>query len=79
MRERGVHGAFGESSSVCDHAQTGADASPFVSRRFAVKMQVNQVSGWLLIVADQIAHQHIEHVIVDRNGLFETWHSGRMK
>jgi hypothetical protein len=32
-----------------------------------------------LIVADQIAHEHIEHVIVDRNGAFETRHRGRMK
>jgi hypothetical protein len=28
----------------------------------------------LLIVPDQITHQDVEHVIVDRNGLFEARH-----
>jgi hypothetical protein len=30
-----------------------------------------------LIVPDQIAHQHIQDVIVDRNGAFETRHRER--
>jgi hypothetical protein len=32
-----------------------------------------------LIVPDQITHQHIQHVIVDRDGAFEARHSKRMK
>jgi hypothetical protein len=32
-----------------------------------------------LIVPDQITHEHIQHVIVDRNGAFETRHRERMK
>ena len=33
----------------------------------AVEMQINKVSGRLLIVSDKITHQDIEHVIIDRN------------
>ena len=79
MCERGVNGAFGKSCCVGDRAHTGADVTPFVSCSLAVKVQVNHKSGRLLIVPDQIAHEHIENVIVDRNGLSETRHLRRMK
>jgi len=75
MCERCVDGAFGESSCIRDRAYTCADVAPFVSCSLAIKMQVNYKRGRLLIVPDQIAHQHIEHVIVDGNGAFETRHS----
>ncbi len=79
MCERRVDGAFGESCCVRDGAHTGANVAPFISCGLAVKMQVNDKSGGLLIVPDQITHQHIQHVIVDGNGAFETRHSKRMK
>ena len=72
MCERGVDGAFRESSCIGDRAHTGADVTPFVSCGLAVKVQVNHKRGRLLIVADQIAHQNVENVVVDRDGLFET-------
>ena len=79
MGERRMHGAFGESGRVGNCAHTGADMAPFVSRGLAVKMQINHKRGRLLIVPDQIAHEHIEDVIVDGNGAFETRHPRRMK
>ena len=79
MCERSVHGAFGESGCVGNCAHTGADMAPFASSGLAVKMQINHKRGRLLIVADQIAHEHIEYVIVDGNGAFETRHLRRMK
>ena len=79
MCECRVDGAFGESCCVGDCAHTGANAAPFVSCGLAVKMQVNDKRGGLLIVPDQITHEHIQHVIVDRNGAFETRHRERMK
>ena len=79
MCERRVDGAFGESCCVRDGAHTGANVAPFISCGLAVKMQVNHKRGRLLIVPDQITHQHIQHVIVDQNGAFETRHSKRMK
>ncbi len=56
MCERRMHGAFGESSCAGDCAHTGADAAPFVSECLAVQVQVNDKSGRLLIVPDEIAH-----------------------
>lgn len=44
-----------------------------------IKIDIDQKSGWLLIVSDQIAHQDVENVIVDGNGLFEARHARRMK
>ena len=79
MCERGVDGAFGESCCVGDRAHTGADVAPLVSCRLAVKVQVNHERSRLLIVPDQIAHQHIQDVIVDGNGPPETRHCERMK
>jgi hypothetical protein len=32
-----------------------------------------------LIVSKQVAHQHIENIIVDRQGAFETRHNEIMK
>jgi hypothetical protein len=32
-----------------------------------------------VIVADQIAHQDIEDVVVDRHGFAETWHGHEFK
>ena len=79
MSERSVHRALGESGCLGDCAYTSADVVPFVSRGLAVKVQVNHKRGRLLIVTNQIAHQHIEHVIVNGNCLFETRHRRRMK
>ena len=79
MCERGVDGAFRESSCIGDRAHTGADAAPFVSRSLTIEVQVNHERSRLLIVPDQIAHQHVENVIVDGNGAFEARHNQRMK
>ena len=45
-------GAFGKPGGIGDRAHTGADRAPFVSCNLAVKMQINQVGGRLLVVAD---------------------------
>lgn len=37
-------------------------------------MQINQISGWFLIVPNQIAHQNVENVIVDGNGFAKSGH-----
>lgn len=66
-----VGGAFGKAGGIGDSAYTGANRAPFVSCNLAVKMQINQVGSQLLVVADQIAHEHVEDIIVDGNGLLE--------
>jgi len=45
-----------------------------LSHRLTVQVQINQVSRRFLIVRNQIAHQNVENVIVDGNGLFEAGH-----
>lgn len=77
--ERKLNGAFGEAGSVGESPQTHRERLPFLPHRLAIKININQIRGWMLIVADQIAHQHIDHVIVDGNGSFETGHEARMK
>ena len=74
-----MDGAFGESSCVSDCAHTRADRAPFVSCGVTIKIQVDDKGSRFLVVPDQIAHQHVEHVIVDGNGLFEASHRERMK
>ena len=74
-----MDGAFGQPGCVGDCAHTGADVAPFVSCCLAVKVQVNEIRSRVLVVPNQIAHEHIQHVIVDGNGAFETRHKERMK
>ena len=75
--EGGLDGAFGKAGRVGKRSQTRGDRFPFLPRGLAVKVQINQIGGRLLIVTDQIAHQDVENVIVDGNGLFEARHGGR--
>ena len=79
MCNRRVDGAFGKAGCIGDCAYTGADVAPSVSRSLAVEVQVNHKRRRRLIVPDQIAHEYIQDVIVDRNGAFETRHGRRMK
>ena len=37
-------------------------------------MQINKIRGRLLIVTDEITHQDIKNIIIDRNNFFETRH-----
>jgi hypothetical protein len=72
--ERSLDGAFGESRHVCDHAQAGRDRSPSGARRLAVKIEINEVGRRLAVVPDEVAHQDIEHVIIDWNSFAKTRH-----
>jgi len=71
MRERRVNGAFGKPGDVRDRAHTSADGAPFGSCGLGVKVQINEIRRRFLIVANQIAHQHIEDVIINGNRLFK--------
>ena len=79
MYQPGVNGALGEPGCIGNCADTGADMAPVISQSLTVKVEVNQERSWLLIVPEQVAHQHIEHIIVDRQGAFETRHNETMK
>ena len=49
-----------------------------LSRGATKQEQVNQKRGRLLIVRDEVAHQHVEHVIVHRHGLAKARHDGSL-
>ena len=74
-----LNGAFRQARCICNRAETRGDRVPFLPCGLAIKVQVNQISGGFLIVADQIAHQHVENVVIDGNGLFESRHARSMK
>ena len=54
--ERDLYGAFGKSGRICKRSQTRGHWFPFRPRGLTVKIQINQIRGWLLVVSDQIAH-----------------------
>lgn len=72
MRERCMDGAFGEACCISNRAHTGVDAGRLAACGLSEEVQVNDERGRPLIVSDQIAHQHVEYVIVDGNDAFET-------
>lgn len=63
-----------ETGRLGERAQACRDRAPSFAHALAVEMQVNQIGGGSLIVADQIAHEHVDHIIVDRNRFFEPRH-----
>ncbi len=73
--ERTLDGALGKAGRVGKHAQTCRDGLPFLPHGLAVKIQINQISGWLLIVPDQIPHQDVDDVIVNRDCFAKARHA----
>jgi hypothetical protein len=72
--ERGLNGAFGEAGCFREHTQTRGDRFPFSANSLSVEIKVNEKRGRLAIVADDVPHQNIEHVIIDRNCFAKTRH-----
>jgi len=72
--ERALHGTFGQADFFGQHAQTGIDRSPALASGSSRKIKIDQECRRLLIVSDDIAHQDIEDVIIDRHGLMEARH-----
>lgn len=73
--ERSLNGAFRKPRRLSERAKTRQDRFPFVARGLAVKMQINKIRGRVLIVADDVAHQDIEDIIIDWNRFFEARHA----
>ena len=72
--QRGLHRALGEARFIRDRPQTCRYRPPVLSRRAAKEKQVNQKRRRLLIMRYQVAHEHVQHVIVHRHGLAKTRH-----
>ena len=75
--ERILDSAFGKPGAFRDLAQAGLNPAPALPFRGPIKVKVNEKGRRLLIVPDKVAHQDIEHVVVDRDGGGKARHGGR--
>jgi hypothetical protein len=73
--DRNLHRAFRKACGLCDHAKAGCNRSPLLPLSLAVEIEIYQKSGGLVIVTNQIAHQHIQNIIVDWNGFAKSRHA----
>ena len=73
--EGALHRAFGQAGFIGQHAQAGIDRLPALASGAPGKIKIDEECRRLLIVSDDIAHQHIEDVIIDRHGLMEARHN----
>jgi len=66
---------FGKASFLGQHAQASFDRFPALASGAAGKIKIDEKCRRLLIVSDDIAHQHIQNVIIDRHSLTEARHN----
>ena len=69
-----LDGAFREAGFLRDRSETGADWPPTLPLCGAVETEIDEEGGRLAIVPDQIAHENIEDIIIDRDSLVEARH-----
>jgi hypothetical protein len=72
--ERDLDSGLRKTGRVRKRSQTRDDRFPFVPSSLAVKIEINEISRWSLVVSNEIAHQDVQNVILDGNGLFEASH-----
>ena len=73
--ERALDCTFGQAGFIGQHAQAGINRSPALASGTTGKIKIDEECRRLLIVADNITHQHIQNVIINRDGLMETRHN----
>ena len=66
-----LHRAFGKPGFIGQHAQAGFNRSPALASGAPGKIKIDEECRRLLIVADNVAHEHIQNIIIDRYGLME--------
>ena len=74
--ERELDRAFRKTGFLRDRAQACADGTPSPSLGRVVQPEINEKGRGLAIMADQVAHQDVENVIVNWNGLAKARHGG---
>ena len=74
LRHRGLDRAAGQARFIGDGAEPRGHRTPPLPHRPAIEVEIDEEGRGLPVVADDIAQQHIEHVIVDGDGSFETRH-----
>lgn len=74
LHHRALHSALRKAGFIGQHAQTGFNRSPVLADGAAGKIEINEEGSRLLIVPDDIAHEHVKNVIIDWNGSVEARH-----
>ncbi len=74
-----LHRAFGQTGFIGQHAQTGFDRSPVLAGGAPGKIKINEKGSRLLIMPHDIAHEDVEHVVIDWHRSVETRHGERLK
>src|SRR4051812_48909186 len=72
--ESGLHRALRQSGFFGERTKTGRNWFPLRAHCLTVKPDINQVGRGLAIMTDDVTHQHVEHVAVDRNGIAKPGH-----
>ena len=70
--ERSLDGALRKAGRISQVAQAFHDRSPFVPGGLTVKIQIDEISRRLAIVADDVAQQNVDDIIIDWNGFAKT-------
>src|SRR4051812_11956633 len=74
-RECRLNSAFGKSGTFGNSSQAGRERTPAAALGDSIQMQVHEERCRLPIVTDQVSHQNIQNIIVDRYGAAETRHA----
>jgi predicted enzyme related to lactoylglutathione lyase len=74
LQHRALHGALRKAGSIGQHAQAGFDRLPVLAGGATGKMEIDQECRGLLIMPDDIAHEHVKNVIIDGNASVKTRH-----
>jgi hypothetical protein len=60
-----LHRAFGQAGSFGYHLVADPDGALLAAFRFAPEMEVHEKGGGRAIVTDEVAHQHVEYIVID--------------
>src|ERR1700682_2047168 len=69
-----LDGALRKAGYVRERAQARRNRLPFNARGLAVEIEVNKIGRRLAIVADDVAHEDVEDIVVDGDHLAKSWH-----
>ena len=72
--EGGLDGALRKARRFREHAQARRDGFPSLPRGQAEEVEINEIRRRFLIVPDDVAHQDIDDVIIDRDRLAKSRH-----
>ena len=73
-RECDLNRALGKPGTLSHITKAGWNFSPAALLSLAVKIKINKERGRVPIMTDQVAKQHVDDVIINRNGAMKARH-----